>query len=160
MAPVAIDGTGVGEYDGRSRIPAHHFFSLEGGGAKGHDATGAFAVHGIGPTTRLAYPHIHGVPRAADVVLRVATTAAAPGLAVSVRIGSAEGPEACRASLPATSGLGAWADVRCVTAKPLPSELVSVVLVFEGGEEEGGALDGTVSGAGVRLASFVFDEAT
>lgn len=116
LATVTIDSTGVGEYDGRGRIPAHHFFSLEGAGAKGHDDSGAFAVHGIDSTTRLAYPHIRGVPHTADVVLRVATTAS--GLAVSVRLGGMSGPEACRASLPVTGGLDAWVDVRCVVAQP------------------------------------------
>ena len=154
MAPVAIDGTGVGEYDGRAgrRIPAHHFFSLEGSGAhKGHDDVGGFAVHGVSPATRLAYPHIRGVPRAADIVLRVATASdAAPGLAVSVRLGSAEGPEVCRSALPGTGGLSVWADVRCVTAKPLPAEL-SAVLVFEAGEGRAGG------GGDVRLASLAFE---
>ena len=59
----------------------------------------------------------------------------------------------CRAALPATGGLGAWADVRCVTAKPLPAEL-SAVLVFEA--EEGGDEGAT---GDVRLASLAFEVA-
>ena len=153
MAPVVIDATGVGEYsalEGRP-IPAHHFFALSGPGYKSHDDAGNFAVHGLGDSTILSFPHIRDIPRSANIVLRVAMQHAS--LALSVRFGSASGPQVCHTALPATfNGKDPvqWVDITCETSKPLPKEM-SLVLVFSALDSE--ASNATGEG---RLASLSF----
>ena len=159
MAPVTIDGTGVGEYDARGGkpIPAHHYAEISRLGRKGHDNDGLFAMHWLGQGTRLTYPRIRGVSRTADLVLRLATgPGVLRGASVSVRLGDESGPQLCSVALPATGGFDVWEDIICRTAKPLPS-VMTLVLVFQGeGLPAGDASASATESA--RLASFSFRE--
>ena len=110
IAPVIIDGTGVGEYRA-VHIEAENFMSLGGGRArKGHDEAGSFGVYDIGTATAIEFPHVLGARPGDALTLRVANVGPAAATVVARR-SSALGPVLARCEVPPTGG--AFALVRC-----------------------------------------------
>jgi len=100
IAPLAIDGTGVGEYDAASGpIQAENYFKLKGG-FKHEIANGGFEIAGLADGSSVVFPNIRNVPLQAKLSLRLSSIEGA-GL---VRV-EADGVMVTSAALPST---GAW----------------------------------------------------
>jgi arabinoxylan arabinofuranohydrolase len=130
IAPVAINGTGVGEY-AAAHVEAENFMALRGGARKVHlPARGdAFVVAVEEPRgATLAFPNVRGLGAALRVV---AANAGARAVRVAAHVGAAERAAVC--TVPPTGG--EFVEVACPLAAPpgAAGAAVDVVLSFEGG---------------------------
>jgi arabinoxylan arabinofuranohydrolase len=156
IAPVAIDGTGVGEYDASEFIEAENFFALAplppqvgsaavrvpaSGPWKGHDSEGRFGIHGVTAETSATYPHVRNVVTGKGAVefVVVAANGNADPATVVLRVGSAaDGPVVCRAKVGPTGSWEAYGEARCTSSsggeqgEGLVVEDVTLTLTFEG----------------------------
>ena len=156
IAPVRIDGNGVGQYNLSTlaepyRVEAENYFSIAGPGAAtrqvGH--TAAFAVAGLRDGASLAYPRVSGVPRGAALVLRAANGGHVTDGRVEVRVIPPEGADAeaaaavlaapprgvCGPIAPTGGGWDRFVDVPCALAAPLDAgHLGTLVLNFSSSE--------------------------
>jgi len=141
IAPVVINGTGVGEYSA-THIEAENFMRLEGGARKAHQPhrADAIVVEVHSPSTAsLHYPRVHLVGgggrggAAPSLWLSAAASASEGGSAtVTARRGAASGPALATCTLAYTGG--AFTTVHCPLAlgPSEPSESIDVVLTFDG----------------------------
>ena len=138
IAPVAIDATGVGEYDG-ARVEAENFMALEGAARKKHAPArggGAFVVAVDGPSAALSFPRVHPArARTRAALTLVAANAGAHSVTVRARSGGAAG--AALATCVVEPSRGAFAEVACTwsVAAPLDggdARGIDIYLSFEG----------------------------
>jgi hypothetical protein len=145
IAPVRIDATGVGEYDGRRRVQAEDFFALSGGGRQGHDSAGAFGVHDVRAGTVLSYPRIRGVPAGAALTVRGANGGSTPTEVTAWRgraaapgddggNGAARAAVLCTLTLPPTGGWEVFVTARC--ALPAAQSVPSLTSLASAGEAD------------------------
>jgi len=146
IAPVAIDGAGVGAYDASARVEAENFMSARGAARKVHEAArgDAFAVAVSGAGAALSYPHVRGARGALSLV---AANAGAAAVAVAARRGGARGAPLAACRVPPTGG--AYRAVACETAPLDAADAADVDLVLTFEAEGGAAVD-------VRVDSFAF----
>ena len=132
LAPVFIDGVGVGSYIGR-HIEAEFFMAATGGARKGHDAAGRFGMHALTAAASLGYPNVHGVPSSAAFVVAAANAGARPARVIAV----ADGAIICEAVVPPTRAWDDYVEARCEARTELPETIKLLELRFapEGGEE-------------------------
>jgi hypothetical protein len=92
IAPVVIDATGVGEYDG-ARVEAENFMALAGAARKVHAPArgGTFVVAVDGPSAALTFPRVRLAASggAGAVLTLVAANAGAHAVTVVARRGGA-----------------------------------------------------------------------
>ena len=145
IAPVAIDGMGVGEYDGARIIEAENFMALEGAAAKLHlpSRGDAFVVAVSSSTASLSYPHVLRVGQQLELL---AANSGSNGVTVTARRGTPTGP-ALATCIVAPTG-GAFASFSCPMALMNGDDGVDgvdVVLTFAG--------EGTIR---IQLDAFTF----
>ena len=174
IAPLVINATGVGQYEGRAGawVEAENYHALNGPLAtsrKQELAPGArrFGVAAVGGTT-LAFPRVRlraaAAPAAGGAVLLLRAANGAPGTAlVDVRVTASGAPATSpplavlRCAVRATGSWAAHATHRCALAAPLPST-VDVHLSFAAGREEAGSgTDGAAAAAVLVLDRFAFE---
>ncbi len=143
IAPVVINGIGVGEYGFDEVIEAEHYMAMAHA-SKGHTREGRFGVHNVSRATVLSYPNVRGVrtDAALSMVFRVAQPYQTPSpVSIVARVGHNQGHELCRTEprdMPATQSWETFEDVECKVALPPSSSSSSslvdldVVLTFEG----------------------------
>ena len=135
IAPVAIDGTGVGAYDG-ARVEAENFMALAGGARKAHAPArgGGFVVAVDGAGATLFYPRVRARRGGARAALTlVAANAGAASVRVVARRGSAAGE--LIAACDVAPSRGAFAETACAAATSAAdggARGVDVHLSFEG----------------------------
>ena len=114
IAPVVIDATGVGEYDG-ARVEAENFMALSGAARKAHAParSGGFVVAVDGPSASLAYPRLRAAAGAGALTLSAANAGARTATVV-VRRGSAAG--ALLATCVVAPSRGEFSETACASA--------------------------------------------
>jgi hypothetical protein len=133
LAPVVIDGTGVGEYDG-ALVEAENFMVLAGAARKAHaPSRGAFVVAVDGPSATLAYPHVRVRAGAGATLTLVAANAGARNVSVVARRGGAAGaPLATCVVAPSRGEFSESACAAVTVAADADARGVDVHFSFEG----------------------------
>jgi hypothetical protein len=135
IAPVAIDETGVGEYDG-ARVEAENAMALAGAARKAHAPArgGAFVVAVDGPSAALAFPRVRAAQRQAPGRLTlVAANAGAHNATIVARRGSAGGAVLAACVVPPSRG--EFRETACAADVAAGDEGgVDVHLAFDGGD--------------------------
>lgn len=143
IAPVRIDGTGVGSYLG-SGFEAEDYMSATAA-AKHHTAEGAFYMAELSRLSVLTYPNV-AVDAPTRLVLRASNGASRP-FAVTAHRGTAAGPVLCSADVQPTGSAEKFVDTDCLIEGQLPSWL-DIVLTFDGDDD-------TLAHAGLDSLSLV-----
>ena len=123
IAPVRIDKTGVGQYDGTKKIEAEDFFAAEQGEVK-QCAAGGFEVRGLKDGSSLTYPKVRDLGKNTTLSLRVAGSAQG---SVEVRKGAKDGQLLGTCAVKA----GEYQDASCTLNNEAGT--LDVCLVIKGG---------------------------
>jgi len=138
IAPVRLDGVGVGRYDAAlGKVEAEDYFKLTGGSVRESPA-GGFEVRGLSDRSMLFYPNIEHIPSRAKLVVRLSSLGGSKGR-IEIRGDGAEGKLLGAAKIPATSAWDKYSDLAIPVA--LKTETASLAFVFRGDSGELARLD-------------------
>lgn len=127
MAPVRVDGVGVGQYDaGAPRIEAEDYFAADGISKK-ECGEGGFMVVTQKPVSFLSFPNVRGLRDKSAVVFRTASRQAP--FVIEVRRNKASGPLISTCTIGAAKTAGGFTDHRFRLPKLADKE--SLVLVVK-----------------------------
>lgn len=138
LAPIRIDGIGVGRYDSAlGRIEAEDYFKLTGGSVR-ESLSGGFEVRDLANKSVLLYANVHNVPSRASVILHISSAMDKKGR-VEIREKGLTGKLLGHAAIPSTGSWDNYLDLQIPLASP--GQTVDLAFVFRGGGGELARLD-------------------
>ena len=133
IAPVRLDGIGVGQYDSlQPRIEAEDFFRAEVA-EKRECPFGGFEMRGLANGSVLVYPNVRGVHPHSQISFRV-SSATSHGGTIEIREDGSDGPLVGACPVPPTGRWDNYQTVSCDLANT--SRMVSLSLAIKGGPGE------------------------
>lgn len=131
IAPVVINGFGVGEYDA-SAVEFENYMRAEGGARKLHVAErdDAFVVSVDNASAVLVYPRVHNCDPA-NLALSASNVGTRP-VTVHARVGAASGDVLATCTVAPTHGR--YVSTACASSAGGGQRLIDVAFTFDGGE--------------------------
>ena len=127
MAPIRVDGIGVGEYQAEAGdIQAEDYFQADGV-TKEECSEGGFMVTAHGSGGSLVYPNIHGLAACTGIGLRVAAEEGTDG-AIEVRENSPKGRLLAEYAVQSTGGANKFESASCPFTEKPQGETLCLVL--------------------------------
>ncbi|MEY4387448.1 MAG: hypothetical protein RLY20_2731 [Verrucomicrobiota bacterium] len=135
IAPIRVDGVGVGEYRASDRIEAENFFTATD--IVKQEIPGGFAVSTTQAGGHLAFPNVRGVKLCSSISLRAASGSV--GGRIEVRENSPQGRLLARCQVTVTDGANQFRDFTCRFQSKAQSE--SLCFVFHASGTNAVSLD-------------------